>query len=261
MRKIALLLIALGCRSAFAWGPEGHRLVVRIAETMFSPAVRAQVQSILAPGEALSALASWADQIRRTHREMEPWHFVDVPLGSAGLDRQRDCPEADCIVAKIADFERIWRDPAANPAKRREALLFVVHFVGDLHEPLHCADNDDKGGNEVAVRFLGETTNLHALWDSGLLSHMPQEDVLFHTLSQVITPARIAEWSSGTVDQWCTESFHVAETTVYGLLPRGRPHARLILGESYRRTAEPVVELQIEKAGVRLAAILNESAP
>ncbi|PWT98531.1 MAG: S1/P1 Nuclease [Terriglobia bacterium] len=260
MRKItALLLAMLGAHPAFGWGVEGHQLVVRIAEGLLSPAAKTDVRGALAPGEKLEDLASWADEVRRTHREMEPWHFVDVPLGSAAFDWQRDCAPDDCIVAKIPAFEKTWQDRTANAAARREALLFLAHFAGDLHQPLHCADNHDKGGNDVAVNFLGEATKLHTLWDSGLINHMPEEEALFAMLQQAITPQRVAEWSAGTPEQWCNESFHAAEATVYGLLPPHATGAPVELGESYARAAQPVIEVQIEKAGVRLAAILNRS--
>ncbi len=261
MRIAGLLLLLGGFRCAFAWGAEGHRLVARIAENLLTPAARAQVQAVLAPGEALSGLASWADEVRKSRQETEPWHFVDVPLGQAGFEWKRDCPQVNCVVAKISDFENIWRDASAGPAARREALLFLVHFVGDLHEPLHCADNHDKGGNDVAVNFFGETTKLHTLWDSGLLHQMPPEEDLFRTLWQGMTPAHVAQWSAGTADQWCSESFHVAETNVYGPLPSSASNGPLELGQAYLQQAEPAVEMQIERAGARLAAILNRSVP
>jgi hypothetical protein len=259
MRKLAVLFIALSCRSVFGWGNEGHRLVIRIAEGMLSAEARAQVQATLAPGESLADFATWADEVRKVRKETEPWHFVDIPISSMGLDRQRDCPQNNCVIAKIADLRKAWRDPVVSPADRREALLFLIHFVGDMHQPLHCADNNDHGGNDLLVRFLGEQTKLHSLWDSGLLAHMPAEDQLFATLSQAITPERKAEWSSGTVEQWCNESFRIAQRTVYGLLPPAGNTGQVAAGQSYQSMAEPVVELQLEKAGVRLAAVLNES--
>jgi hypothetical protein len=262
MRRFALLAVAMAVNTppGFGWGEEGHRLVVRIAETLMTPAARAQVQATLTPGESLEDLASWADQIRQSRPETYNWHFVDIPLDSAGLDMQRDCPQGNCVIAKISDFRTGWLKPAATPASRREALLFLVHFAGDLHQPLHCENNDDKGGNEVSVEFLGASTNLHALWDSGLLRAMPGEDQLFKTLSQAITPDMVSSWSSGTVEEWAGESFQIARTTVYGLLPAAGKGQPVNLGEWYEQMAEPVLEQQLEKAGVRLAAILNGTA-
>jgi hypothetical protein len=243
---------------AFGWGMEGHRLVVRLAETMLTPQARVEVASTLAPGETLGALASWADEVRNRRKDTVPWHFVDIPLHSRGLDMKRDCPMGNCVIGKIEDFRKIWRDPSASPTSRREALLFLVHFVGDLHQPLHCEDNDDQGGNKVPVWAWGRETNLHSVWDSGILDHMADEDSLFHTLSEAETPTHLKEWSGGTVEQWAEESFHLAQTTVYSLLPHAQD-GFVSLPESYERAGEPVIELQLEKAGARLAATLNES--
>ena len=258
MRKLGLVLtVAVSSANlCFGWGEEGHRLVVRLADGLLTPTARAQVMATLAPGDSLEELASWADEVRRTRKETEPWHYVDIPLQSMGLDMKRDCPQNDCIIAKIADFRKQWRDPSASPEARREALLFLVHFVGDLHQPLHCEDHEDKGGNEVRVEFFGSQTNLHSLWDSGLFKRMPGEDHLFTTL-QRIAEEHAADWPRGTVEQWATESFHIAQQTVYGLLPPEQP-ARL--GELYEQMVMPVVEEQLAKAGVRLAAILNGTA-
>jgi nuclease S1 len=258
MRRAAVLAWVLSVRLAFGWGTEGHRLVIRIAEGMLTPAARAEVALVLAPGESLAALASWADEIRTSRKYTEAWHFIDIPINSAGLDTKRDCPPSGCVISKIAEFRKAWTDPAASPASRREALLFLVHLVGDLHQPMHCSNNNDKGGNDVHIVFLGEATNLHALWDHGLLNRMPDEDHLLASVSRMTTPERAAKWSRGTVEEWAGESFRLAQTVAYGDLPRSGL-GPISQGEEYQRTAEPIVRDQIAKAGVRLAAILNET--
>jgi hypothetical protein len=262
VRRLALLslVVVSSAPACFSWGEKGHRLVIRIAEGLLTPAAQAQVQATLIPGESLEDLGSWADQIRSSRPETYNWHFVDIPLHSSSLDMARDCPQGDCVIQKIADFRAAWRDPAVSPAARREALLFLVHFVGDVHQPLHCVNNDDRGGNDVPVSFAGTQTNLHALWDSGLLRDMPAEDRLFARLSAAITPDQVANWSKGTVEQWAGESFQAAQTTVYGLLPKVGNGRTIQLGERYEQMVEPLLEQQLEKAGVRLAAILNGNA-
>ncbi len=255
-RFTALLLLIPGL--AFGWGAEGHRLVVRLADTLLSPAARARIQATLAPGESLAALASWADEVRPSRKETEPWHYVNIPLHSSGLDMQRDCPEGNCIIGKITEFRKTWRDPAVPAAQRREALLFLVHFVGDLHQPLHCTDNHDQGGNQVPVDFAGMPTKLHTLWDRVLISRMPPEEEWFARLSEAM-PARAAESSGGTVEQWAGESFRLAQTVAYGLLPPPGEGGVEVLDQSYERAAQPVIELQLERAGARLAAILDQS--
>ena len=253
MRALGFVL-AVYSLPGFAWGPEGHRLVARMAQQMLTPEAADRVQATLAPGETIAALASWADEVRNTRKETEPWHFIDVPVDSSGLDMQRDCPAEGCVLSKIAEFRRQWRDPNLPRAARREALLFVVHFVGDMHQPLHCANNHDRGGNDVMVNFGGTGMNLHHLWDSALLDRMPPEDRLFVALSHAITSEEKADWERGAVEDWAGESFDLARKVVYGDLPPTRR-----VDESYEHIADLVVERQIEKAAVRLAAILNEA--
>src|SRR5258708_38823630 len=103
---------------------------------------------------------------------------MDIPSDKPHLDMARDCPKGDCVLAKIGDFEKVMADPAATATERKEALMFLVHFVGDMHQPLHCSDNKDKGGNEVRLEFFGRDSNLHSAWASGLRRTMGPEDAL-----------------------------------------------------------------------------------
>jgi hypothetical protein len=258
IRKLAFALALLYAAPGFAWGPEGHRLVARIAQNLLTPETAARIQATLAPDETIAARASWADEVRRERKETEPWHFIDIEITGSGLDMRRDCPNHDCVLAKITEFRKLWKDPTASRETRREALLFLVHFAGDMHQPLHCADNHDKGANDVQVEFLGEAQNLHRLWDSGVLNKMPPEEMLFARLRQSITPERQTEWSRGTVEDWAVESFHAAQKVVYGNLPKVPAGGPSHLGEAYQHAAETVIEQRIAQAGVRLAAILNE---
>ena len=119
-----------------------------------------------------SRLPVGPDQIRRDRAATGPWHYVDIPIDKPHLDMARDCPKGDCVIAKIEEFQKVVVDPAATPVQRKEALMFLVHFVGDMHQPLHCSDNKDKGGNDVKLDFFGRPSNLHSVWDSGLLGRI-----------------------------------------------------------------------------------------
>jgi hypothetical protein len=254
MRRLGLLVLVIYSRPGFAWGPEGHRLVAGMAQQMLTPEAAARVQAALAPGETIASLASWADEVRKSRPETETWHFIDIPIDSSGLDMPRDCPAQGCVLSKISEFRSQWREPHLSSSARREALLFLVHFVGDMHQPLHCANNHDRGGNDVTVKVGSASMNLHHLWDSALLDRMPAEDQLFVSLSHAITPEEKADWARGTVEEWAGESFDLARKVVYGDLP---PTHRV--DEMYERVADPLIERQLEKAAVRLAAILNEA--
>jgi hypothetical protein len=91
-----------------------------------------------------------------------PWHYVDIPIDKPHLDMARDCPKGECVIAKIEDFKKVVTDPAATAVERREALIFLVHFVGDMHQPLHCSDNNDKGGNDIKLEFYGRNSGARA---------------------------------------------------------------------------------------------------
>jgi hypothetical protein len=258
MRRLAIILIVASFVPvrAFAWGTEGHRIIAEIAELHLEPEAARQIRDLLAIENetALADVANWADQIRRQRPQTAPWHFVDIPITASGYDARRDCAAGNCVVAKIEEFTAELQNRSLPPRERLEALKFVVHFVGDLHQPLHASDNDDRGGNDVRVEFLGRRTNLHAVWDTAILAPAVNGDERSYALGldRQITPGDTASWQSGTPEQWANESHAIAVTTIYRDLSYGGT-----LPERYEDEALPIVNLQLEKAGIRLAGILN----
>jgi len=257
MRRLVLFLWLAGAPQVYGWGGEGHNLVARLAAARLSPRVAARIAEILGPNTTLASISSWADQIRNSRKETGPWHYIDIELDNAHLDMARDCPKGDCVIAKIDEFQRILADKSTPPETRKEALMFLVHFVGDMHQPLHCSDNHDKGGNDVKLEFFGRPTNLHSLWDSGLLARMGTEDALFADLSKDLTPKRAKKFAKGGVREWAEQSHRQGQLVVYGKLPKVDAGATIKLSESYEETADPIVKEQIERAGARLAKLLN----
>ncbi|MGO9228127.1 MAG: S1/P1 nuclease [Bryobacteraceae bacterium] len=257
MRKLRFLALLCAGIPALAWGPEGHDLVARIAEAQLTAAAWAQVAAILGPGSTMQSVSSWADQIRRSRPETAPWHYVDIPINRPGLDMARDCPKDNCVIAAIASMRARLQDASLPADQRREALMFLIHFVGDMHQPLHSSDNGDKGGNEVHIVFRGQPGNLHGLWDSGLLGRMGKEDELFATWSAASARHR-KKFAKGTVGDWAEQAHKLAQQVVYAKLPRTAPGAPIEIGADYERRADGVIELQIERAGARLAAVLNQ---
>src|SRR5882672_5025159 len=167
---VGLLLPSL----VLGWGGDGHQIVCLIAEARLAPAAKAAIHELLGDDVSISdaEVANWADQIRRERRSTAPWHYVNIPIAATTFDPNRDGKNGNNVIAKIAEFERVLSDKNAAKADRAEALKFLVHFVGDLHQPLHCADRDgDKGGNARLV-FFGDrqkAVNLHQVWDSLIL--------------------------------------------------------------------------------------------
>jgi len=139
MRKSALglaLMVFTLPTSAFGWGTEGHQIIAYLAATELTPAAKAQIEQLLGDDAefAMVELSTWADEIRREQRDTAPWHFVDIPIDSAGYNAQRDCPQDDCVVAQIAHHARIVGDKSLLVPVRAEALRFLIHFVGE-HAP------------------------------------------------------------------------------------------------------------------------------
>jgi hypothetical protein len=250
------------CSHAFAWGDQGHRIVAEIAEHYLEPRVARQVSDLLAFGDAttLAQVSTWADDIRPQRPETVPWHVVAIPIRlPAGAprtyDAARDCPGEDCIVAVIERFAAVLRDKSAPPPVRREALGFIVNLVADIHQPLHCADDDDRGGRDVHLTFLGQHTNLHDLWGTDMLRAKGIADEPAYALALVrsIVPAREAQWRGGSPAGWATESYGIAR------LIYGGSHEARALALFYEDDLLSVVNVQLEKAGLRLATILNAS--
>jgi hypothetical protein len=263
---LAIAFSATRPAGASAWGTEGHIIVAEIAEQYLEPAAAQHVRELLALQNAthLTDVANWADQIRRERPETAPWHFVDIPVHPApitgvedvdGYLAARDCSMQRCIVAQIDRLMVELQQKREVTWPRLEALKFVVHFMGDIHQPLHAADDHDRGGNDDAVVFMGRRSNLHAVWDSGILDAAGargDERVYAARLARSITPDEFKRWRFGTAAYWADESHKIAVNVIYGTLP----HVGA-LPDGYETVALPIVNEQLEKAGVRLAMVLN----
>jgi hypothetical protein len=260
--------------TALAWGPEGHAIVADIAEAHLTPAAMTQVKQLLGQeGHAhLDDISSWADEVRSQRPETAPWHFVDIPLDANSYDPARDCKNDDCVIARIVRFEKILADTSTAPKDRLEALKWVVHFVGDIHQPLHDEDNNDRGGNDIHVSYFKKSTNLHAVWDGKIIEHAlnlslgpnysfdhdaVKADAL--VLDGQIAAAERAAWAptnltadlTHAVIGWANESHALAQKVAYPDLPAQR---RGDWSDTYQQEAWPVVQGQLEHGGVRLAS-------
>lgn len=252
LRALALVLLALALPgTAAGWGVTGHRVVGEIAEGRLDPAARARVREILGV-EDLAEASTWPDFMRASDapfwRRAAPWHYVTIPPGSTWAEAGPP-PEGDAISA-LARFRAELLDPAASTQARRRALRFIVHLVGDLHQPLHAGNGRDRGGNDVSVTFFGRPMSLHALWDTALVRH---EALSYREmaawLDRRITDDRAAAWAVTDPVVWAEESAALRE----GIYPD--PPAAL--GYDYVFAHRDTVRLRLSQAGVRLAAYLN----
>ncbi len=234
---------------ALAWGPKGHRIVAIVADANLKPEIRDKYQKDFNIPD-LAAIANWADAVKR-QRDEGPWHYLNLPEGERAYRKRRDCPDGHCVLEKILDFSRILEETGQSPSERKEALMYLVHFVADIHQPLHLGYAADRGGNEIPVEFEGEPTDLHALWDEGLIG---AEDLVQYArgLNARITASDREKWAAVSVTGWAQESRAVVLDHVYRFgTTGGRPD------KTYVEQSREIIALRLSQAGVRLAQLLN----
>jgi len=304
---LSLLAVPFVASPVFAWGCKGHQTVALLAEKHLTPEVRQLLETLLKenpidpqlkrncgvfPGNALADSSTWPDDVRNTLKN-GPWHYIDIPRGAARAPLTSFCGDSGCVTQAIAEELAILKDLHADPGKRADAARYVIHFVGDLHMPLHASTNSDEGGNCVPVRFFRRnprehnhsyTPNLHAVWDTAILERAMEgadSNEFAEFLDQSFSPQAEAWMKAGVhVEDWAWESHDLAESVVYGNLVPADPieppvpvlsctddnnvgermlNLHFSVGAIYQDSAAPVVEKRIAQAGIRLAMILNEA--
>ena len=252
---------SLGSSPAWAWGGRGHRIATRIAEARLTPAARSAIRALLLEGDTLVSVSDWADH--EGHDAVPgsgAWHFVNVPLNASRYD-PRYCPGGSCVVEKIKHYRKVLRDRDAPKKERARALLFLVHFIEDVHQPLHVGDNHDRGGNQTQVQYFSDptATNLHRVWDSRILEDASRDERKWvGMIEPLLTPENLAAWGKGTVEDWTNESLRDAKRAYF--FPAGSTRAITTgtrLGRDYSEMALPIIRQRLAQAGVRLANELN----
>jgi S1/P1 Nuclease len=270
---------------ALAWGDEGHQIVALIAQSFLDSDVQKRVTALLAAdtddltAHDIANAATWADKYRDANFEgsrakTRQWHFTDIEIAAPDLHKAcfnhpalptgtaaSNGPAADCVVDKIDQFAAELADPKTDPEEQTVALKFLLHFVGDLHQPLHSSDDNDRGGNGKKVSANGfKGGNLHHYWDTEFVSLLETDaksiasDLIGH-----ISKEQEKKWRSGSPADWAVEAFEVAKADVYGRLPEPSGRNTYQLTDEYITTATDDVAQQLSKAGVRLAFVLNNA--
>jgi hypothetical protein len=313
MRLVSTIPLLLLCvYPAFSWGCLGHRTIALIAFEQLTPHSRDMASHLLEGEPAgpswhsfcgssdlvpFAQTSTWADDIRRERKDTGSWHFIDIPLDANRAAITEDCPAASgCVTSAIRRQIEVLRSASAGKQEQAEALMFLVHFVGDLHQPLHAADNDDRGGNCVAVALFDRRPepagadqnyrpNLHGVWDTDLVDLIAgQRDAtaLAETLRADFAP-EMKRWKLEPidVDEWAWQSHELAVEVAYGKLPNRVPveaprpvescadrdmgkrmyELHEEIGEQYEQAATPVIRRQLALAGTRLAMLLNQIWP
>lgn len=273
-------LLCLGGVSfhAAAWSRLGHAMVGDIARRHLDPKARAEVDRLLAgePYPNLGGVASWADDLRNTDpelfRQTSRWHYINAKGGGCDFDLARDCPNGDCVVGAINKELAILGDPDQPLEARRNALKFVVHFVGDVHQPMHAGNRPDAGGNKYQISLRTQIqpeayaaknyvngvmgTNLHAIWDYYILASKPLPVLDYIAqLDQALTPGPYeTPVAPGEPLAWAGESCRLIDAK--GLYPPNNSH---ILTDAYLDSMRPLAEERVRLAGERLARLLNQT--
>src|SRR5262249_54554375 len=238
--------------NALSWGDHGHRIVALVAANYLSPKARQGVADLIGDS-SLAEMATWADEYPLSHPDTKPWHFVDIPKAASNYDAARDCSGGDCVIAALDKYKTVLGDSNQSKNDRLMALRFIVHFVGDMHQPLHCADNNDRGGNNIKVVFLGRRSNLHAVWDTGIIEEAGLEEAEFaDELISTITDEKVRQAQQGTFVDWALQAHKVAVSNAYRLPPANGKSAR-VLGQNYYNANWAAVDRQLTVAGLRLA--------
>jgi len=261
-------LVLLLPSPALAWGKTGHRVVAAIADTQLSGLARAHVREILGQGESLDEAANWPDEMRSDpaqfwQKTSTPWHYVTVN----GITYDHAPSEGDALEA-LNHFKRVLQDPKADLADKQLALRFVIHIVGDLHQPLHVGKCCDRGANDVKVTWFGKPTNLHAVWDSALVD---DEQLSFSELAakleRHISDKQLIAWWDINPRDWISESAEYRDSLypTAADMPKPKKGEKVKKGQpvlpdlsySYVYRFTPLMEQRLSQAGVRLAAYLN----
>jgi len=245
------------------WGRDGHSIIAQIAWEQLSDEAKAEIEALLGQS-SLPEISSWADVVRRepAYEWSGPLHYVNMPPDAADYDPKRDCPPEGNVVSAIDRFAAELKDRTLPAKERGEALMFLVHFVGDLHQPLHGGRAEDRGGNSIELTFYDKEMNLHGVWDYGILEATTEDpwpvrgERLTGEIGEMDRVAWLADAHMGnlnaTAGRWAVESHMLAEKYCYSVEPGSA------IGEEYAKASMPIAELRLKQAGIRLAAILED---
>lgn len=261
-------LLAVASPLAHGWGADGHSVIGEVAQRRLTPAASKAIAQILGTGVSLASVSNWADDVRDARPETYNWHFVNIPIAEQDPDPDKHCkpdPRGDCIVAELDRLRNELRC-APTAEKKKDALRFAVHFVGDIHQPLHTIE-DAKGGNllQVTVNVRGETCTrscvptptpykLHAVWDTVLIEKAVWNwGAMVELVERDLAASMAGATKSRKPRAWALETYLVARD-VWAMTPADR-----VIDEQYYRATAPIVRQQLGRAGLRLAQFLNDA--
>ena len=266
-----LLSATFASTSAFAWGSEGHRVTGLVAAELLTPRTRMRLNDLI-PGSDLGDIANYIDLNRATLSQLIPnsdkWHYDNQPVCQT-LTFEQYCPNGDCASARVPVLIKVLGDFTNPPEVRALAARFLVHIVGDIHQPLHAADDSDAGANFKNVLLPGATNarRLHAVWDTDLVRLALRGSSEREFAQQLLSRYRKTEmrdWQKTDIRDWMNESYELSKSVTYAKLPSfvcREPWTAtpVELPQAYVNAAVEVIPLQLAKAGARVAQVLNRA--
>jgi len=238
-----------------SWGYKGHQAVATIAENHLTPAAKAAIKDLL-KNQSLADIATWADEVRNepAFKNTAGWHFVDLPSGLSfeQFNTEIKSQGEDNVYGAMQKARIVLTHPQSTKAQKIEALKFLVHFVGDAHQPMHVSHKEDKGGNTIQIRFDNQGANLHSLWDSKLIDHQGLTVAEMSKQYDKATTGEIKKWQTDQPMQWLWESYQIS-SQLYNEVDKEKN-----LGDDYYNSHIQIVEQRIDQAGIRLAGVLND---
>ncbi|MEK9517418.1 MAG: S1/P1 nuclease [Flavobacteriaceae bacterium] len=233
------------------WGRTGHQVVGALAQQYLTPKAQKEVDGLL-DGVSLVSISNYGDEIKSNpkYKAFRPWHYINLPLDESYANAKKN-PKGDVVMAIKKCIVKV-KDREAPKSERAFYLKLLVHFIGDLHQPMHVGRKEDRGGNDIRLRWLGRSSNLHRLWDSHLIdSHGMNAAQLLGDLEE-LSPKLIKEIQNQSLEQWVNESQALAKI-IYENTPSNSK-----LGEEYQSRYMPLLKIQLQRGGLRLAGQLNE---
>ncbi|MBT5471891.1 MAG: S1/P1 nuclease [Nitrospina sp.] len=248
---LVAILFSINIDDAHGWGPQGHRVIGYIADFNLTPDTKKNIVEEFNINN-LADVAIWADKIRRKRKQEKPWHYTNIKEDEWTYVMQRDCPNGNCVIEKIKDFSRVLGNNEIPFQKRKEALKYLVHFVGDVHQPLHLGNQKDRGGGKIRLSYLGKNVSLHYLWDGGLIDWKNESFSKYAArLNNRLVDSEKSEWLNSPINDWADESRSLALKYAY-------PLEDMELSKKYLVRGREILDQRMVQAGVRLANLLNK---
>lgn len=245
-----------------AWGPTGHQTTGYIAQSLLTPEAQIRLNEIM-PAADLGQVATWMDDerlnLKKTIPDSAQWHFYNLPVCD-NKPKKELCKNNNCAIYRIDEYAQVLADPNASKDDKIFAVRVIVHVVGDLHQPLHAGDNNDRGGNQLKV---GEHTNLHSIWDKAYVQKLARGKTTKEFAQEIKerNADKIEVWRAGDALNWANESNQAARSLSYGQLPNFSCDVVYLnvdsLPKSYEDQSLKVIEQRLAMAGSRIAFVLN----